>query len=297
MSGQTSFDLEDARQMLHQLERFRETLNQQWSKVLDRWSNLKSTWRDEQFDRFESYFMKLSSTYEQALEDCENYSLFLNRQIKIYENEKSKLSLLRKLKATADIVTILGGSASVSMPTQAQNPGSPLQFSQANVSEKLEDNYRDVEKLRTQREKDNRKRDIETSRQSQEQAIASGGADPPKPTELSDRCQYQWLEGDEFSSPKMKVFLPENSSQEGRSREIGYIIIERDSKNRVRIKDTFIADSYRKQGIGAKLLNQLEEKLPEGTELYLTENQAQKFWKKRGFEQISERYYRKFVKK
>lgn len=40
MAGQTSFTEEDARELLSQLQKFRETLNQEWSRVANQWSNM-----------------------------------------------------------------------------------------------------------------------------------------------------------------------------------------------------------------------------------------------------------------
>lgn len=103
MQKQTSFDLEDAEVLLNQLQQFYESLQQEWSRVLNQWNNLQVTWRDEQFDKFEPLFGKLSSTYTQAETDCQKYISFINEQISRLEDRQ------QKSKGLPDIQT---GSAS-----------------------------------------------------------------------------------------------------------------------------------------------------------------------------------------
>ncbi|MGB3191360.1 MAG: hypothetical protein WBB43_18290 [Limnoraphis sp.] len=87
----TSFNLEDAECLLRQLNQFRETLQQEWGKVATQWDNLKLTWHDQQFDKFEPLFEKLSSTYQHEIDECEKYMVFLVQQIKTAEQRKVKL--------------------------------------------------------------------------------------------------------------------------------------------------------------------------------------------------------------
>ncbi len=117
MTQQTSFDLDHAKALQAQLNRFSGTFQGEWRQVLNHWGNLKSCWHDKQFDQFELFFEKLASTYETTIEECNEYEYFLAKQIQIAEEQKSKLGNLvsdvfKKTVATAQI-----GSAVVGMVT------------------------------------------------------------------------------------------------------------------------------------------------------------------------------------
>ena len=94
MAKQTTFSSEDAEILLKQLIQFRENLTQEWSTVLNQWGNLKSCWRDEQFDKFEPLFDEFAATYSDAEQQCETYISFLQEQIRIAEDRKQKLGAL-----------------------------------------------------------------------------------------------------------------------------------------------------------------------------------------------------------
>lgn len=87
----TSFNVEDAECLLRQLDQFRGALQQEWGKVSTQWENLKSTWCDQQFDKFAPLFEKLSSTYQNEIDDCENYMYFLIQHIETAQQRKVKL--------------------------------------------------------------------------------------------------------------------------------------------------------------------------------------------------------------
>ena len=91
---QTSFSSEDAKFFLSEQQAFREALRQEWSRVLNQWSNLKATWRDEQFDRFEPLFEKFAANYSDAERECEDYIAFVQEQIRIADERKAKLGAL-----------------------------------------------------------------------------------------------------------------------------------------------------------------------------------------------------------
>jgi N-acetylglutamate synthase-like GNAT family acetyltransferase len=57
-----------------------------------------------------------------------------------------------------------------------------------------------------------------------------------------------------------------------------------ESDGRVYIVDINVGEANRHSGIGSKLLQALENQLPEGTTIYFTENQAPEFWEKKGFQ-------------
>ncbi len=94
---QTSFSSEDAEMLLKDLQQFREVLQQEWSRVLSQWANLKIAWRDEQFDRFDPLFEKMAANYNDAEQDCDRYIQFLQEQIRIADERKSKLGALSDL--------------------------------------------------------------------------------------------------------------------------------------------------------------------------------------------------------
>jgi hypothetical protein len=56
-----------------------------------------------------------------------------------------------------------------------------------------------------------------------------------------------------------------------------------ESDGRVYISDINVWEANRHKGIVSKLLQALEDGLPEGTTIYFTENQAPEFWEKKGF--------------
>ncbi|GEM_PF-2354688 len=67
-------------------------------------------------------------------------------------------------------------------------------------------------------------------------------------------------------------------------------------KGRVKIQDTIVPPSYQRQGIGYKLVESLQRKLPKGTVLYFEENQAEGFWAKMGFtKKEGSNFYEKIV--
>jgi hypothetical protein len=93
MAGQqTSFDSQDAENLLKDLQDINDDLRHEWSKVLNQWSNLKSVWRDVQFDRFEPLFEKFQTAYHEAEKECDQYTTFMKEQIRINENKKEKLA-------------------------------------------------------------------------------------------------------------------------------------------------------------------------------------------------------------
>ncbi|NER97314.1 MAG: hypothetical protein F6J86_26290 [Symploca sp. SIO1B1] len=89
--SKTSFNVEDVKSLLHQINEFCETLEQEWNKVSNQWSNLKSTWHDEQFNKFEPIFEKMLFAYEEEITKCKSYTIFLAQQIQIAQQRNNKL--------------------------------------------------------------------------------------------------------------------------------------------------------------------------------------------------------------
>lgn len=97
MNGQISFEVADVEDVLKELQQFKEVIRHDWNRVLDQWGNLKSDWRDQQFDRFEPLFEKLIATYNDSERECENYISFLQEQIRIAEARRSRMGELMDL--------------------------------------------------------------------------------------------------------------------------------------------------------------------------------------------------------
>lgn len=97
MAGQTVFSTDDAEDLLRQLQQFKDVLNDEWSMVLNQWSNLKSVWHDRQFDQFEPIFEKFIANYRDTEEENEKYIHFLQQEIKIAEKRNQRLGNLENL--------------------------------------------------------------------------------------------------------------------------------------------------------------------------------------------------------
>lgn len=97
MAAQTTFKLDDAVDLLSQLEGFREAIKQDWSMVENQWANLKSCWHDDQYNTFEPLYNKLSSTHKDSEKECEEFISFMREQIRIAEERNAKLGALKGL--------------------------------------------------------------------------------------------------------------------------------------------------------------------------------------------------------
>lgn len=83
---QTSFDIEDAEYFLKRFKDFYEVLQEEWSRVLNQWYNLKSSWYDYHIYQFEEIFEALSYKYLQAIKDCEKCINYLQDKIEIADS-------------------------------------------------------------------------------------------------------------------------------------------------------------------------------------------------------------------
>jgi len=95
MAAQTTFDLEDAKDLLKQLENFHEVMKQEWSRVENQWSNLRSCWHDDQYQTFEPLYDKLSSTHKDSEKESGEYISFMREQVRIAEEHRAKLGALK----------------------------------------------------------------------------------------------------------------------------------------------------------------------------------------------------------
>lgn len=66
--------------------------------------------------------------------------------------------------------------------------------------------------------------------------------------------------------------------------DYGYINVKKDDDGRIRVQDTLVSEKYQRKGIATKLFQAVENKLPDGTVVYLGSNEKPEFWEKMGFE-------------
>ena len=95
MAVQTTFKLDDAMDLLSQLQSFQEALKQDWSMVENKWADLRSCWHDEQYNYFEPFYEKLSATHKDSEKECEEFISFMHEQIRIDEKRKTDLAKLK----------------------------------------------------------------------------------------------------------------------------------------------------------------------------------------------------------
>ncbi len=192
MVKQTSFDLEDAKNLLSQLTQFYRTLWQEWSHVSTQWNNLKETWRDEQFNQFEPLFEQLSSTYKDEIEECESYIVFLKQQIEIADKRRVKLGdIVTKVVTIGQIgqqvFSLAPGFSSNEVSTSQAQPVCPIEQQQGSQKSEPITGPTKAEKKLTKAwntsqkaEQKRRKEEAEKAANSFNQSKASGSGKPPK---------------------------------------------------------------------------------------------------------------------
>ena len=95
MAEQTTFEIQDAKDLLYQLEQMLSTLKSEWAQVSNQWSSLSMTWYDLQREEFEPIYDKLLDVYSSSQLEIENHITFINEQIRIAEERSSKLAGLK----------------------------------------------------------------------------------------------------------------------------------------------------------------------------------------------------------
>lgn len=94
MAGNTSINLEEARDFLNTLQQFREVLEGEWGQVSNQWSNPESSWQDKQYDKIAPVYEKISATYTEASQSYYNFIALLEGQIQIAEDAESRMGNL-----------------------------------------------------------------------------------------------------------------------------------------------------------------------------------------------------------
>ena len=95
MSKQISFKIEDAEELLTQLQQLNEIIQQDWSKVLNHWNNLEQTWHDESYNDFRANFNKLAAIYNDEQTKLEEYIVNIKENIEV-ESKLKQLGTLNK---------------------------------------------------------------------------------------------------------------------------------------------------------------------------------------------------------
>jgi uncharacterized protein Yka (UPF0111/DUF47 family) len=94
MSDKVASSLEDMESLLSQIKNFEENSQMEWNQVLNKWADLRSVWRDQQFDKFEPLFENLAATYKNVEVSCDTFNQFMNEQVRILEDKQSRLGNL-----------------------------------------------------------------------------------------------------------------------------------------------------------------------------------------------------------
>ena len=274
---QTSFNSEDAEALLSRLAELDLTICQEWQAVENQWANLQSVWRDEQYTQFEPIFEELIQTYQTAMQDYSEYRLFIMQQIDIAEKRKASLQTLvgegiKKGYAVVQVAQILTTSAMQNAPVTEQTPIRDKSINASAIRAEI-NRYSTYVKNEREIEANKQQREREAASRNANRAVAVGS--PPDRINTAIELEYKTqING---SSIYIRAF-------DSNALDTGDMLNARmDSDGRVYITDLNVGEVNRRSGIGSKLLQALEDGLPEGTTIYFTENQAPEFWEKKGF--------------
>jgi GNAT superfamily N-acetyltransferase len=274
---QTSFNSEDAEALLSRLAELDLTICQEWQAVENQWANLQSVWHDEQYTQFEPIFAELIQTYHTAIQDYSEYRLFIMQQIDIAEKRRTSLQTLvgegiKKSYAVVQIAQLLTTSAMQNAPVHTQNSVSDDSINASAIRAGMT-TYTTYFKNELKVEANKQRREMDAAGRNANRAVATGS--PPDNTIAAIELEYKTqING---SSIYVRAFDSED-------RDTGDMLNARmGSDGRVYISDINVGEFNRKNGIGSKLFQALEDGLPEGTTIYFIENQASEFWEKNGF--------------
>jgi hypothetical protein len=118
MAAQTKFDIEDAQELSRQLQNLRDVLNQEFSRLINQWHNLESTWRDDQYSDFvHDFWGEFVDKTKTTIKIYEETSEYLDKKIQIAE-------MVYGLGAISEILT-------ANLPIQKGNANSPSASSQS----------------------------------------------------------------------------------------------------------------------------------------------------------------------
>jgi hypothetical protein len=86
MAVQTQFDIEDAKELSRQLQNLRDVLNQEFSRLINQWHNLESTWHDDQYSDFtHGFWEEFLDKTKTTIKKYEETSEYFDNKIQIAE--------------------------------------------------------------------------------------------------------------------------------------------------------------------------------------------------------------------
>ncbi len=123
MAVQTQFDIEDAKELSRQFENLRDTLNQEFSRLMNQWHNLESTWRDDQYSDFvHDFWDRFLDDTKSSIKNYEEISEYIDRKIQIAELVYGLGAISEILTGNLPIQMGSNNSASASVPSSPNSP-------------------------------------------------------------------------------------------------------------------------------------------------------------------------------
>ncbi|BBC23389.1 hypothetical protein [Pseudanabaena sp. ABRG5-3] len=118
MAVQTKFDIEDAQELSRQLQNLRDVLNQEFSRLINQWHNLESTWRDDQYSDFvHDFWEEFVDKTKITIKTYEETSEYLDKKTQIAEQVYGLGAISEILSANLPIQ--MGSTNSTSVSSQA----------------------------------------------------------------------------------------------------------------------------------------------------------------------------------
>ena len=200
-----------------------------------------------------------------------------SEQIDIAQKRKTSLQTLvgegiKKGQAAIQIAQILTTASMQNAPVHTQDPVRDRTDNYTAIRSEI-DRYSKYVKSDKDTEANKQRREMDAASRNADRAVATGS--PPDNSKPAITLEYKTqING---SSIYIRAF----DSNDLDTGDMLNAKIEPDS--RVYITDINVCEVNRHNGIGSKLLQALEDGLPEGTTIYFSENQAPEFWEKKGF--------------
>ena len=181
--------------------------------------------------------------------------------------------LFRSGQAAIQIAQILTTASMQNAPVHTQDPARDRADNYTAIRSEI-DRYSKYVKIDKDTEANKQRRESEAASRNANRSVAVGS--PPDNTIAEIELEYKTqING---SSIYIRAFGSNNL-------DTGDMLNARkESDGRVYITDINVREANRHSGIGSKLLQALENQLPENTTIYFTENQAPEFWEKKGFQ-------------
>ena len=94
-SQKTTFNIEDAKELRDQLVQMRQFLRAEWQGVSSQARSLRMTWHDLYQSVFDEYYLKMiEAPYAGVERELDQYISFVDNQIRIAEEIKSRVGSL-----------------------------------------------------------------------------------------------------------------------------------------------------------------------------------------------------------